>query len=107
MAKPCYRGSRPEEASQRSDGGLGRHGLCEIPKLTETEIKTLVVDDKWLASLHAAIHSEMDRISLALTYRVKELGERYETPIPQMVSWVAALESKVNSHLERMGFSWK
>ena len=29
------------------------------PKLTESEIKTLVVDDKWLASLDSAIHSEM------------------------------------------------
>ena len=31
----------------------------------------------------AAIHGEMDRISQALTERVKELAERYETPLPQ------------------------
>ena len=44
-----------------------------------------MVDDKWLAALDAAIHGEMDRISQALTQRVKELAERYETPLPQMV----------------------
>jgi hypothetical protein len=33
-----------------------------------------VVDDKWLAALGAAIHGEMDRISQALTQRVKELA---------------------------------
>lgn len=76
-------------------------------ELDEDEIKTLVVDDKWLAALDAAIHGEMDRVSQALTQRVKELAERYATPMPQMVSRVAELEAKVNRHLERMGFSWK
>jgi type I restriction enzyme M protein len=65
------------------------------------------VDDKWLAALDARIHGEMERISQALTKRVKELAERYETPVPQMVRRVAELEAKVNGHLERMGFSWK
>ena len=63
-----------------------------------------MVDDKWLAALDAAIHGEMDRVSQQLTQRVKELAERYETPLPQMVSRVAELEAKVNRHLERMGF---
>jgi type I restriction enzyme M protein len=78
----------------------------KYPMLTEPEIKTLVVDDKWLAALDAAIHGEMDRISQALTYRVKELEERYETPLPQMVSHIAEFEAKVNSHLQKMGFAW-
>jgi type I restriction enzyme M protein len=61
------------------------------PKLTECDIKSLVVDDKWLA---------------ALTQRVKELAERYETPLPQVIDHVTELESKVNCHLKKMGFSW-
>ncbi len=65
-----------------------------------------MVDDKWLAALDAAIHGEMDHISQALTRRVKELAERYETPMPQQVRAVAELEAKVNRHLEGMGFSW-
>ena len=66
-----------------------------------------MVDDKWLAALGSDIHGEMDRVSQQLTQRVKELAERYETPMPQMVSHVANLESKVNRHLKNMGFSWK
>ncbi len=73
-------------------------------KLTEAEIKTLVVDDKWLPALDAAIHGEMDRVSQQLTQRVKELAERYETPLPRMTDRVAELEAKVNRHLQRMGF---
>jgi type I restriction enzyme M protein len=46
----------------------------------------------------------MERISQSLTQRVKELAERYETPMQQMTDRVAELEEKVNRHLERMGF---
>jgi type I restriction enzyme M protein len=78
---------------------------ARYPKLTESEIKALVVDDKWLAALDAAIHGEMDRVSQQLTQRVKELAERYDTPLPQMISRVADLQAKVNHHLETMGFA--
>ena len=47
-----------------------------------------MVDDKWLAALDAAIQGEIDRISHALTQRVKELAERYETPLPTLNSRV-------------------
>ena len=90
-----------------AEADLDAKAYKKYPTLTEAEIKTLVVDDKWLAALDAAVHGEMDRISQALTQRVKELAERYETPMPQMVSRVAELEAKVNRHLEKMGFSWK
>ena len=67
-----------------AEATLDAHAYAQYPKLTEAEIKTLVVDDKWLAALDTAIHGEMDRISQALTQRVKELAERYETPMPQL-----------------------
>jgi type I restriction enzyme M protein len=88
-----------------ADAALDAKAYAHYPKLSEAEIKTLVVDDKWLATLDAAIHSEMDRISQALTQRVKELAERYESPLPQLTSRVADLEERVNRHLEKMGFS--
>jgi type I restriction enzyme M protein len=93
---------RLKEAEAALDGEV----YARYPKLTETEIRTLVVDDKWLAVLDAAIHGEMERVSQQLTERVKELAERYGTPLPQMINHVAALEAKVTNHLERMGFSW-
>jgi type I restriction enzyme M protein len=88
------------------EAALDAKAYARYPKLTAAEVKTLVVDDKWLATLDAAIHGEMDRVSQQLTQRVKELAERYETPLPQMANLVAELEAKVNQHLERMGFAW-
>jgi type I restriction enzyme M protein len=86
---------------------LDANAYAKYPKLTKAEVKTLVVDDKWFATLDAAIHGEMDRISQGLAHRVKELAERYEVPMPEQVRAVAELEAKVNRHLETMGFSWK
>lgn len=77
------------------------------PKLIEAEIKTLLVDNKWLNAVDALIHGEMDRISQALTQRVKELAERYETPMPTLAKNVTDLEAKVKQHLAKMGFAWK
>ncbi|HEU0295740.1 MAG TPA: type I restriction-modification system subunit M [Anaerolineales bacterium] len=90
-----------------AEADLDAKAYAHYPKLTEAEIKSLVVDEKWLAALDAAIHGEMDRVSQSLTQRVKELAERYETPLPQMTDCVNELEEKVNRHLERMGFAWK
>jgi len=74
--------------------------------LTEEEIKQLVVDDKWMATIERSIKTEMERISQRLTQRIKELAERYETPLPKQTTNLAELEAKVNAHLKNMGFVW-
>jgi type I restriction enzyme M protein len=74
--------------------------------LTADEVKTLVVDDKWMTSIISEINGEMDRISQNLTSRIKELAERYAEPLPQIEKEVEECEAKVKAHLERMGFKW-
>jgi type I restriction enzyme M protein len=79
---------------------------AKYPKLTEDEIKTLVVDDKWLAIVGAAVQSELDRVSQTLTGRIRQLAERYATPLPQLTDEVAALTARVDEHLKKMGAVW-
>lgn len=74
--------------------------------LSETEIKTLVTDHKWMNTIATAITTEMERVSQALTQRIKELAERYENPMPQLKNEVETLEEKVNAHLAKMGLVW-
>jgi type I restriction enzyme M protein len=76
------------------------------PKLTTAEVKMLVADDKWLATLDRDIRGEVDRISQALTSRVRELAERYATPLPKLAKRLDELQAKVDAHLQRMGFVW-
>jgi len=80
--------------------------LTRYKTLTETEIKQLVVEDKWMASIERNVKTEMDRISQRLTQRIKELAERYETPLPKQTADAAELENKVTVHLQKMGFVW-
>ena len=75
--------------------------------LTEDEVKTLVVDDKWLATLAAAVQGELDRVSQTLTGRIRQLAERYTTPLPQLHDEVEALAARVEEHLKKMGATWK
>ena len=76
-------------------------------KLTEAEIKTLVIEDKWLAGLTAAVQGELDRVSQTLTTRIRQLAERYAVPLPQLIDQVAALSKRVDGHLQNMGATWK
>jgi type I restriction enzyme M protein len=92
---------------REAEAALEAQAYATYPKLTEADIKTLVVEDKWFSALDAAIHGEMDRVSQRLTRRVNELADRYETSLPQILSRVAELEANVNRHLETMGFAWK
>ncbi|OXJ21296.1 class I SAM-dependent DNA methyltransferase [Burkholderia sp. AU6039] len=92
---------------KESDAALDAAAYAHYSRLTEGEIQRLVVDDKWFATIDAAVHGEMDRLSQQLTERVKELAERYESPLPRLNARVVELEARVSGHLERMGFAWK
>ncbi len=89
------------------DAELDTKALTRYATLTADEVKTLVVDHKWMASLEAAVHGELDRVSQALTGRVKELAERYGKTMPELAQRVDDLEARVAGHLGKMGFAWK
>jgi type I restriction enzyme M protein len=76
---------------------------AQYGKLTEDEIKSLVVDDKWLAAIAVAVQGELDRVSQTLTGRIRQLAERYATPLPKLTSEVATLAARVDEHLLKMG----
>jgi type I restriction enzyme M protein len=86
---------------------LDAMALARYETLTPDEIKTLVVDQKWMAALDAALYGELDRVSQTLTGRVKELSERYGKTMPQLAQQVDDLDAKVAVHLTKMGFTWK
>jgi type I restriction enzyme M protein len=78
--------------------------LAKYKGLSREEIKTLVVDDKWLTHINHEVQNEMDKVSQRLAQRINELIERYSTPLPKLVETVKALEKKVNNHLGKIAF---
>ncbi|MBS1511015.1 MAG: type I restriction-modification system subunit M [Bacteroidetes bacterium] len=78
--------------------------LVKYKALSREEIKTLVVDDKWLTHINHEVQNEMDKVSQRLAQRINELVERYTIPLPQLAESVKALEKKVNAHLGKIAF---
>jgi type I restriction enzyme M protein len=91
-----------KRAIREAEAALDQLAHDMYPKLTEAEIQILVVDDKWLTALAAAVQGELDRVSQTLTSRIRLLADRYATPLPQIVDEVAALAAIVEGHLNKM-----
>jgi type I restriction enzyme M protein len=93
--------------SKKQADTLDRKTWDQYKKLTSEDIKQLVVEQKWMRALETAIQGEMERISQRLTGRIKELIERYDSPLPSIDKEITLLEEKVSAHLHKMGFVWK
>ncbi|HFG1577777.1 TPA: type I restriction-modification system subunit M [Vibrio cholerae] len=91
-----------KEAQDALDLAVFKH----YPKLSTDEIKSLIVEDKWLATLESNIVAEIERVTQQLANRVKELEERYSEPLPALTQSVENLSDKVADHLKAMGLEW-
>ncbi len=99
--------SEAGKAINEAQAALDERVLARYAKLTEAEIKTLVVEDKWFASLRAGVDGEVQRLTQQLAGRVKELEERYAQPLPELEEEVEAFSQKVEGHLKKMGLVWR
>jgi len=91
--------------AKSAEEALTERVFAKYNKLTEEDIKTLVVEAKWLTAIEASIQGELDRVSQTLSTRVRELAERYASPLPELASEVDALSARVEAHLKKMGFA--
>ena len=83
---------------------LNEKPLLDAPALAaEPSAKTAATN---AAALEADVRGELDRVSLALTGRVRQLAERYDTPLRNLINEVDVLSSRVGVHLTRMGAAW-
>ena len=112
--KPCWINvnhiaakSSAEKQQKDAQTALDKSVLTRYAQLNEADIKSLVVDDKWFAAIqHAAVEGEVQRLSLGLTGRVKQLEERYVHPLPELKQDVAGLSTRVEAHLRKLGMMW-
>ena len=95
--------SKVSRTVKQKQAALDQQVLAHYATLTETEIKTLVVEDKWLANIQSEVADEVQRLTQALNDRVKELEERYAQPLPELAREVDTFSAKVEEHLQKMG----
>lgn len=73
--------------------------------LTEDEIKTLVIQRKWLASIISGCEALMQTVTHRISSDVTTLVERYETTLPELAQDVTKYEDEVKGYLKEMGFN--
>lgn len=56
-----------------------------------------------MARLSTAVQGELDRVSQNLTGRIRELAQRYETPLPRLKDNAANISARVAQHVDHVG----
>ncbi|WP_281405756.1 N-6 DNA methylase [Mesorhizobium sp. B2-4-13] len=82
---------------------LDEKSYAMYPTLSKAEVKTLVIDDKWMANLEARIGGEIARVEQALARRITVLSDRYGATLMVLTDRAASLEKTVAEHLKKMG----
>lgn len=78
----------------------------QYQKLSEADIKELLVNRKWYYTIFTGIKALYVTTSHNMANRIVELAERYENSMPELEQKAVDYEAKVRAHLERMGFKW-
>ena len=98
--------SEASNAVKAACTSLDQKVLQRYGTLTEAEIKSLVVEDKWISSIRAQIDTEESRLTQHLSTRILELEDRYARPLPEVEREVEQYGEKVQAHLKELGLSW-
>ncbi len=91
-----------KRTAKEVQAALDLTALKKYGELTEPDVKTLVLDDKWAATITGRIVGEVSALTLALVNRIQQLGERYAETVEYLNAQLGALESKVERHLAGM-----
>lgn len=73
-------------------------------QLTEEEVKSLVVDQKWMQTITSRLQNEMTSVVQSITDSVSTLSQRYAFTLADANAQVNDLESQVMASLAQMGF---
>ena len=98
--------SNYKKAIKQAEADLDTKLEKKYLQLTLEEIRHLLVEEKWFAAIYSGIDAIHEAVSHHLSARVTQLVERYEYTLKECEDEVDQYETKVKSHLERMGFVW-
>jgi type I restriction enzyme M protein len=92
-----------KKAAKGAAANLDAAILSQYGKLSDENIRRLVVADKWGATVARGICTELAALIQKLADRLATLAERYDTTLSEIESQVATLSDQVNKHLAAMG----
>jgi type I restriction enzyme M protein len=77
--------------------------LKKYGELGESDVKALVLEDKWMSRVSSQIQQEQFALALDLVARIQQLGERYGETLGTLESNFSDLAARVDSYLKQMG----
>ncbi|WP_203566308.1 type I restriction-modification system subunit M [Aestuariimicrobium ganziense] len=77
--------------------------LKKYGELVEDDVKSLVLDDKWMATVRNRVVGEANALTLDLVARIQQLGDRYAETVGELDAVLEKLEARVGEHLAAMG----
>lgn len=92
-----------KKAAKEAQAALDLATVQKYGDLTLPEIKQLVLDDKWHATIANRVARVANSLTLALVGRIQQLGERYAETTETLDAELEKLEAKVAAHLAAMG----
>ncbi|CAL9311883.1 type I restriction-modification system subunit M [Streptomyces sp. SudanB91_2054] len=92
-----------KKAAKEAQAALDLATLKKYGNLAESEVKQLVLDDKWHATVNSRVVSEAEVLTLRLVTRIQQLGERYAETVGEIESRIMELDRQVGAHLKAMG----
>jgi type I restriction enzyme M protein len=93
-----------KRAAKEAQAALDLVTLKRYGDLAKPDVKVLVFDDKWSATITGRIVGEVSALTLALVSRIRQLGERYAATVGDLDAELAKLEGAVRARLAEMGF---
>jgi type I restriction enzyme M protein len=100
----CKKKKDANSALSKLENELTTAVIAKYKSLSTDEIRNLVVEKKWLASVLASCMEEMQNVTQQLTSDVVALASRYENTLPSLSDDVDKYEAEVNDYLKEMGF---
>ncbi len=95
--------SAAKKTAKDAQAALDIAALAKYGDLSEADVKVLVLNDKWKATIADRIEDVLTSLVLALVTRIRELGERYGETLGSLESELNELSNRVAVHLAEMG----
>jgi len=92
-----------KKAAKEARADLDLATLKKYGDLIEADVQSIVLDDKWAATIHGRITGEVNALTLALVARIRQLGERYDQTVSSLDDELVRLNAQVAQHLADMG----
>jgi type I restriction enzyme M protein len=95
-----------EADAKKASKDLEEVVIARYQKLTDAEIKTLLIQIKWIGAVSASIETVLDSVRRILSGRLQTLASRYDNTLPTIAAEAVIKTKAVESHLKKMGLSW-